>query len=389
MTLTPEVLIGDCREILPTLPAASVHCVITSPPYYQLRDYNCEGQIGREESPEAYLETMVDVFRHVRRVMRPDATLWCNMGDSYASAWPCRRRSVVGNGSLENGKREERAPRLGFALKDKDLMMMPHRLAIALQNDGWYVRSAITITKNNPMPESVTDRPTSATEMLFLLTKQASYFYDADAVREKTGSEANWESYEQIRARNGGWTGPDPTGSMVRQRTEGKFTGTHPAGRNKRNWWVLNSQPLRNEQHFAAFSEKLVEPCIKAGTSEWGACQACGSPWRRMVEKESIPTRPGRESCTDQTKDHFIAKGSGGNTNLRFRTMPQIQTTGWQATCKCEADVVPCTVMDPFAGSGTVGRVATKLGRKSILIELSPDYAKIIERRNAQLGLML
>src|SRR4029453_11781386 len=182
--MVTRLLVGDCRELLPTLLAQSVHCVVTSPPYFGLRDYGTAGQIGLEASLEDYITTLVEVFREVRRVLRDDGTCWLNLGDSYASAWPCNRRNVVGNGSLPNGKREARPPRLPGGLKEKDLMMVPARVALALQADGWYLRSDIIWAKKAPMPESVTDRPTSAHEHVFLLTKKARYFYDAEAVKE-------------------------------------------------------------------------------------------------------------------------------------------------------------------------------------------------------------
>src|SRR5262245_34090154 len=241
--MQPEVLIGDCREILPRLPGASVHCVVTSPPYFGLRDYGTghwEGgeaqcdhrvrrwdgpkqtqgaqsghaagrdrldradchcgarridrQIGLEESPEEYLETLVAVFREVKRVLRDEGTLWLNMGDSHAQGGkPATTKELAGDRERAKGRHyptdafagypgwNRAAGTAGNRYKPKDLLLMPFRLAMALQADGWYLRSAITLCKQNPMPESVTDRPTQATEMLFLLSKRAKYYYDADA----------------------------------------------------------------------------------------------------------------------------------------------------------------------------------------------------------------
>src|SRR4029453_18525419 len=179
---------GDCRAILPTLAADSAHCVVTSPPYWGLRDYGCEGQLGLEPTPEAYVANMVAVFREVRRVLRADGTLWLNMGDSYASGEVGRHdgyNPTRANGTTPKkpfGARQQRAT----ACKPKDLVGMPWKLAFALQADGWYLRSDIIWAKPNPMPESVTDRPTKAHEYVFLLTKSARYFYDADAVAERT-----------------------------------------------------------------------------------------------------------------------------------------------------------------------------------------------------------
>lgn len=195
-----RILEGDCREVLRTLPDASVQCVVTSPPYYGLRDYGVAGQLGLEATPDAYIATMVEVFREVRRVLRPDGTCWVNMGDSYASGTKGSggtgkstlmmdgreemKRIATADRSNAAAKFEPRRFDMGGA-KPKDLLMMPARLALALQADGWWLRSDIIWAKPNPMPESVTDRPTNAHEHIFLLTKSARYFYDADAVREE------------------------------------------------------------------------------------------------------------------------------------------------------------------------------------------------------------
>jgi DNA modification methylase len=174
---------GHALEVLRSVESESVQCCVTSPPYWGLRNYNVEGQIGLEETPELYTSRMVSVFHEVLRILKPNGTCWVNLGDSYASSWPCRRVSRIGNGSLPNGKRKQRPPRLG-RLKEKDLVGIPWRVAFALQSDGWYLRSDIIWNKPNPMPESVTDRPTKAHEYIFLLSKSKKYFYDAEAIKE-------------------------------------------------------------------------------------------------------------------------------------------------------------------------------------------------------------
>ena len=171
--MTVRIITADVVDGLAQLPDGSVHCCVTSPPYFGLRDYGMPGQIGLEATPAAFVARLVEVFRHVRRVLRDDATCWLNMGDSYASAWamPGGRRNVAGQGSLENGKRDARPNRLVEGLKEKDLMLIPERLAIALQEDGWYIRARIIWHKPNPMPESVTDRPTKSHEHIWLMSK--------------------------------------------------------------------------------------------------------------------------------------------------------------------------------------------------------------------------
>jgi len=265
-----RLLCGDVREVLPTLVAGSVQCVVTSPPYWGLRDYGVEGQIGLEPTPEKYVTTMVKVFREVKRVLRDDGTLWLNLGDSYASntKWTGgpSKKQLSNNGSTF-------APiRLTHELKEKDLVGIPWRVAFALQADGWYLRSDIIWAKGvsfcpdyagSVMPESVTDRPTKSHEYLFLLTKSARYFYDADAVREPV-------SEVSIKRAEYGWNcdrpsakaGPD---GIHTEKMGSRFVPLN--GRNLRSVWTINPQPYR-EAHFATFPTTLVEPCVKAGSKQ-------------------------------------------------------------------------------------------------------------------------
>lgn len=356
-------LIGDCRAALPTLPAESVHCVVTSPPYFGLRDYgtakweggdagcdhlmppngvrdkgrdraasggtfhdspvpnqirqqyagDCpkcgahriDSQIGLEPSPDAYIAELVAVFREVRRVLRKDGTLWLNLGDSYASGG---RGSYDQNSDNKGTNAVERPKRPNSALgstgaKPKDLLMIPARVALALQADGWWLRSEIIWAKPNPMPESVTDRPTSSHEKIYLLSKSERYWYDADAVREPVsqtpgaiGRIKNFDITKQIKRAEL----QDLSTSTLGKRDED--------GRNLRNVWTIATAPFA-EAHFATFPPALVEPCIKAG------CPIGG------------------------------------------------------------------TVLDPFGGAGTVGLVADRLQRNAILIELNQAYAAMAEKR--------
>ena len=342
-------------------------------------------QIGLEESPDAHVEALVGVFREVWRVLRDDGCLWLNYGDAYAGGGRGGHGDAVGR---PQGHGNDYVPSVKVnGLKPKDLIGLPWMVAFALRADGWYLRSAITLCKNNPLPESVTDRPTQATEMLFLLTKKPRYYYDCEAVREKHAD----SSMERAKhgwnpsSRNGD---SKPPGESERWRV--KELAYNPAGRNKRNWWVLNSQPLA-DAHFATFPEKLVEPCILAGTSEWGVCRECGSPWKRVVEKGEPVRIGGNTGVSVAHADGPMNRNGKGQWDEGHMPMVRpTRTTGWAKTCSCDTDeTVPATVMDIFGGSGTVGRVATKLGRRSILIELNPSYGDIIARRNAQLGLGL
>jgi DNA modification methylase len=252
-----RILQGDCRDVLPTLPDESVHCCVTSPPYWGLRNYGVVGQIGLEPTFAEYIETMRAVFAQVWRVLRKDGTLWLNLGDSYASAWVCNRRSVVGN-----GKRDNRPNRLVDGLKEKDLCGIPWRVAFALQADGWYLRSDIIWSKCNPMPESVTDRPTKAHEYLFLLSKSDRYFYDAEAIAEPVVADEQTQRIKN-KTRNEQRGKGDQDGIWHARGKAAPFNNWKPT-RNRRTVWEIPTAPFP-EAHFAMFPPALVEPCILAG----------------------------------------------------------------------------------------------------------------------------
>lgn len=366
-----KILNMDVINGLRSLPDRSVHCVITSPPYWGLRDYGVEGQIGLEPSPKEYLDKMVEIFQEVRRVLRDDGTLWLNLGDSYANAQP--RGRMEDQGDLSTGDHGELIPKRdwsAWSLKQKDLVGMCWRVAFALQSDGWYLRSDIVWAKPNPMPESVTDRPTRSHEYVFLLTKNARYFYDADAAREsQTGnahSRGNGITPKTVM-KNGGLIKANESF----HRSTAQYIDV-PGGRNRRDVWIIPTQPTP-EAHFATFPEALVEPCIKAGTSERGCCSVCGSQWVREVDEE--PYTPGK------IEPREFAIKSGGN-NGKHSPPREKQLIGWQPSCACSnEDPIPCTVLDPFGGSGTVAKVARDLNRNAILIEINPAYVEIAKRK--------
>ncbi len=255
-----EILTGDCLSILPSIASESIQCCVTSPPYWGLRDYDHPAQIGAEHSPEDYVQNLVQIFREVRRVLRKDATLWLNVGDGYARNGGTGNHgpnAVVGNTKKLIQKRNCKVPDC-WGLKDRDLMGLPWRVAFALQEDGWILRSRITWIKKTAMPESVRNRPSNATEEIFLFVKSPQYFYDSNAVREQSGA-------------------------------------------NLRNYWILGPEPHANG-HPATFPGELARRCILLGSR------------------------------------------------------------------------VGDTILDPFGGSGTTGVAAVELGRKSILIEINPDF---------------
>jgi DNA modification methylase len=261
--MTTQVLQGDCRETLKTLPDSSVHCCVTSPPYFGLRDYGHDGQIGLEDSPDAFVAEMVAVFREVRRVLRNDGTLWLNLGDSYVGTGAKGEYKDPKHPEGRNAQSCTPKNNKVAGLKSKDLIGVPWRVAFALQADGWYLRQDIIWHKPNPMPESVTDRCTKAHEYVFLLTKSARYFYDFEAIKEPCSEDM------QFRASRGYTRGGNGKVDASRQDAE-TLRGDHAKainaedGRNRRSVWTVNTSPYKGA-HFATFPPDLIRPCILAG----------------------------------------------------------------------------------------------------------------------------
>lgn len=342
------VLAGDCRDLLKLLPDESVQCVVTSPPYWGLRDYGVAGQVGLEPSPQEYVAQMVEIFREVRRVLRSDGTCWLNLGDTYfgsggaggdyaegglKAGQPKYKQRVVNGATKQatNANADFSAPHRSRKienLKPKDLIGVPWEVALALRNDGWWLRSDIVWAKPNPMPESVTDRPARSHEYIFLLTKSGRYYYDYDAVRRPMAESSIPRLEQDIEHQNGSARayGGLKVMKAVQRKTDKqrghsrKHAGfnerwdamTHEEqtalGANLRDVWNVATHAF-SEAHFATFPPKLIEPCIKAGS------------------------KPG--------------------------------------------DVV----LDPFNGAGTTGLVATRLDRRYIGLELNPDYAVMARNR--------
>lgn len=260
---TDQIIQGDALEVLREMPDQSAHCCITSPPYWGLRDYGVDGQLGLEKTPEEYVAKLVEVFREVWRVLRDDGTLWLVLGDSYASGKGSCHNPGGGKDSLGKTRKEEGSHPLNrgnisdlhkSGLKPKDLVGIPWRVAFALQADGWWLRSDIIWAKPNPMPESVRDRPTKSHEHIFLLTKSAQYYYDAEAIRELA---QNWGT----RDRTNGKYHNDGTGLQPHRGLE---KDTNPAGRNKRDVWTVATKPFP-DAHYAVYPPELIRPCILAG----------------------------------------------------------------------------------------------------------------------------
>ena len=390
-----KILQGNVFDRLKDLNDESVQCVVTSPPYWGLRDYRQDEQLGLEKTPEKYVENMVKVFREVKRVLKHDGTVWLNLGDSYASKSKGDKRSAeeLSLGStLGPNKDGLSSHNMAFnknfspmqfdlnGLKAKDLVGIPWRVAFALQADGWYLRQDIIWHKPNPMPESVQDRCTKSHEYIFLLTKSAKYFYDNDAIREPYTEPMNRWGGEKLQA-NGESMWDKGTGQHTYRTRDMRPNET---GRNKRSVWSINTKPYK-EAHFAVFPPKIPELCIKAGTSEYGECSECGKAWERIIEKErTFESGSGKSGNMPSGKNGPDLQGGGETLDIRRGPVVHITTKGWQPTCSCDADRVPQIVLDPFFGSGTTGWVAQRLGRKWIGIELNEEYIKIAERRFSQ-----
>ena len=405
-----DIKIGDCREVLKTLPDKHFQTCVTSPPYYGLRDYgtatwvggskNCshigaplgnnrnfideggrgsnkaslstgdcikcgakrvDSQIGLEETPEQFVESLVNVFREVKRVLKDDGTLWLNLGDSYSSGGRTSTTNQTVRGNTDYGV--TRPPPI-VGIKPKDLIGIPWRVAFALQADGWYLRQDIIWHKPNPMPESVQDRCTKAHEYIFLLSKSPYYYYDNVAIKEEA---QDWGT---------------------RDRTNGKYhnegTGLNPhtgleksyETRNKRSVWTVNTKPYK-EAHFAVFPTDLIEPAILAGSSE-KICSGCGKAYRREMVTTDVPDRT--------VRDHMVGviPKRDKPTRMNSKNMLSLKKDdrGFVKQCDCDTNKTEQDrVLDPFGGSGTTALVADRHNRDATVIELNESYIEIARNR--------
>ena len=423
------IVCGDCLEVMRGWPAGKIDCCVTSPPYWGLRDYGVEGQLGLEKTPEEYVAKMVEIFREVWRVLKPEGTLWLNLGDSY-----------VGSGKGGGGcfgeihksfrRDSEIMPRQnnGVAgLKPKDLCLIPHRVAMALQADGWWVRDTIIWHKPNPMPESCTDRCTKAHEYIFLLAKSGKpIFWTNNKLAISTDKQPkgtqgiedeDWEWVEhktEGRVKSSLWSGHDyyydneaikepycensdmeyrktlRLGKFYRASNENPYKENTPLagdrkatplanGRNKRSVWTVTTKPY-SEAHFATFPPDLIKPCILAGCPK-EVCKKCGKARVRVriIDKgELVPDNPNYKPRGNNRGDSFVknamtpAGETQGHPNFHYDS----KTTGW-TDCGCGEKFEPGVVFDPFMGSGTVAEVAAKSGRNYVGCELNPEYIKL------------
>lgn len=402
-----EIQAGECRELLQEVHSGSVQCVVTSPPYYGLRDYKLEpsvwggelecdhewdtevvhgemrrglgladspastrgggkkvaetpdvaveratcalcgawrGTLGNEPTVQMYVAHMVEVFAEVKRVLRDDGVVWLNLGDSYAN--PGHYKGNPGShGTIgrpratdhEEGTQIDRSEKGGDGLKNKDLIGVPWRVAFALQEDGWYLRSEVIWAKPNPLPESVRDRPTKAHEQVFLLTKSPRYFYDAHAIREENVSlDPDSPSHrESLNGEVGERLTFDQKYDQEGRRPEGRngaFRYLSPFGRNKRSVWEIPTVPFKGA-HFAVFPPALVEPCVEAGSSERGRCPECWAPWHRATLRSR--QIDGEDVGGGWEQDDAGRIGAQGVGHWRITT--NSTTLGWYPSCACGA----------------------------------------------------
>ena len=420
-----QLWLGNVLEVLDALPEKSVHCVVTSIPYWGLRDYglkatvwgeepdlNCEhewvqgsrpptkngtegstdpknqpvmgngkieagsfcvhcgawfGCLGLEPYVDLYIANILEVFRKVWRVLRDDGTCWVNIGDTYNAY----NGGAGPSSSWKNTARDRERPHLetgyGLRVKDlkpKDMVGIPWLVALHLRVDGWYLRSDIIWEKSNPMPESVSDRPTKSHEYIFLLTKKRRYFYDAEAIKETCSENTHSRGPEyHPTPKTGEAANGVKNNESFRKGTWGEVTS-----RNKRTVWTVPTQAFPGA-HFATFPEDLITPCILAGTSEKGCCPECGKPWKRII----IPSGHKNKRETAHVPNNCTTK-----TDSTGWKPTKIATEEWKQDCNCQPrDPEPCTVLDPFGGAGTTYRVSRSLGRHSIYIDLSEKYIKM------------
>jgi DNA modification methylase len=376
--MTVRILEGDCRDLLRALPDESVHCIVTSPPYFGLRDYGVDGQMGLEANPDEFIAGMVSVFRECRRVLRDDGTLWLNMGDTYNAGTSAKRKAPktgVDVGGWNDAEIDGGA-RVNFpGCKPKDLCGVPWMLAFALRADGWFLRQDIIWSKPNPMPESVTDRCTKAHEYLFLLSKSARYYFDADAIAESVA--------DTSLAR---WRQPNIAEQTGSDRVPGKTNGTMKAVGGLERPQAKRAIELARE---AGLTDEHISAIRAVGITDAGKAQSTQSGFGKSDPRQQALADEAKAVLGGYYREFLIAERRNKRSVWTIATQPFKEA---HFATFPPALVEPCilagcpiggTVLDPFGGAGTTGLVADRLQRDAILIELNPEYAEIARRRIA------
>lgn len=366
-----NILQGDVREKLAALPEKHFHCCVTSPPFWQLRDYKVDGQIGLEPTPQEYVAKMVDVCRSIHLHLRDDGVFFLNIGDTYSA----RGHAGGGNASPHQftGERGWRSCPPGW--KKKELIPISWLLGLALQADGWYLRQACIWSKPNCLGQPHRDRFVTSHEYVLILTKKPHYYFDYVAVMEQGASKGRDPGARKPRE-----------GVDVKGGNQGRGQVPNALNRRGRSVWTIPVYSSRLK-HYAGFPPRLAERCILAGTSEKGCCPECGKPWVRLTEKRRVATRPAHESkvyVDPEGSPYEKHNGSIVGNRDPERHITEVVTTGWEPGCKCGHDPVPCRVLDPFSGAGTTCMVAERLGRDSVGIDLKPEYVEMANKRIAE-----
>jgi len=335
---TGEIHEGDAVEVLTRMPENSVNMCMTSPPYWNLRDYDHDDQLGLEPDSDEYVSNIADVMDEVERVLRPDGSLWLNLGDTY---------------------------------ENKNLQQIPARVSLELQRRGWILRNRVTWEKPNPMPESVKDRLNTTTEAVFHLTPEPDYWYDLDAIREPHA-----ESPKRPISQNDGnpVNNPNPQGQPDSEQNLNPENLTHPAGKNPGDVFEVATKPF-SDAHFAVYPSKLCEKPIKASCPPQ-VCVGCGAPYEREKEEPDREYERGNEEWRDGANLGNPQRDHDGNWNY------EAEFHGWTPTCECDTDTTePGICLDPFAGAGTTCMVADELGRRWTGIDINPEYVDIADER--------
>jgi DNA modification methylase len=371
----------DAGRTLAENPESSVHMAMTSPPYFGLRDYGIKGQIGLEGSLNEYIDTLVDVGKELRRVLRNDGSWWLNLGDSFAGSWGAQSKDDDANNRDRDAYPAKNPGRNG-SIRRKSKMLVPHRVTIALQGAGWVVRADCPWVKPNPMPHPVKDRLHEHKEFVFHLTPEPDYWFDLDAVREP-------HKEESVRRAGNSYENSGTTADAYPDRESSEYIGTepedvlHPNGKNPGDVLEITVKSFP-EAHFAVYPPELCETPIKSSCPPT-VCAACGTPYERdceVVDREvggGSPAIPGDETgYSDESGNH---QGDYGDRD-GFTQPIEREISPWEQACDCDTDATePGIVLDPFAGAGTTCMVAKNLGRRFIGIDLNPDYVALAQRR--------
>lgn len=373
-----DIRIVDAVDGAKSIDPESIDSIVTSPPYWGLRSYLPDDhpdktmELGTEATPEEYVSKLVAVFEALRPALKDTGTVWLNLGDSYTPGGRTWRAS------------DKKAPVRAMStrpqtpnIKPKSLIGIPWRVALALQAEGWILRSDIIWHKPNVMPESVRDRPTKSHEYLFMLTKSPRYYYDAEAIREPI-AEASKSRAKYSRVGHAKDVYGDGITNLRNPATDeaSRYREITGGMRNRRTVWNIATRPYK-EAHYAVFPPVLIEPCIKAGSSEYGCCSECGAPWERVVDKGKLI---GQGANTGQPA-HLTPQGYARKGKSRAGVNEYSRTVGWEPTCSCPADIIPATVLDPFIGSGTTAEVAASLGRDCIGFDIDERNRALVYKR--------